>query len=156
MDWGDELCMRPCLAHSDNFLLETAQSITQLQAILMWALEKWYLFRYVSIIFTVRRVRKCYRHALSWSMSGNNYFMAADHRIFITLRPRQNGRHFADDIFKCIFLTKILGSQLTIFQHWFRKWLGADQATSRCLNQWWLVYWRIHVSLGLNELYIVT
>ena len=24
--------------------------------------------------------------------------------IINTLRPRQNGRHFADDIFKCIFL----------------------------------------------------
>ena len=24
----------------------------------------------------------------------------------ITLRPRQNGRHFADDIFKCIFLNE--------------------------------------------------
>ena len=42
--------------------------------------------------------------------------------------------------------------QITIFQHWFRKWLGADQATSHYLNQWWLVYWRIYVSLGLNEL----
>ena len=26
--------------------------------------------------------------------------------IINTLRPRQNGRHFADDIFKCIFLTE--------------------------------------------------
>ena len=26
---------------------------------------------------------------------------------FNTLRPRQNGRHFADDIFKCIFLNEI-------------------------------------------------
>ena len=26
----------------------------------------------------------------------------------ITLRPRQNGRHFADDMFKCIFLNKNL------------------------------------------------
>ena len=27
--------------------------------------------------------------------------------LFInTLRPRQNGRHFANDIFKCIFLNK--------------------------------------------------
>ena len=26
--------------------------------------------------------------------------------IIITLRPRQNGRHFADDIFKCIFLNE--------------------------------------------------
>ena len=27
--------------------------------------------------------------------------------------------------------------QLTIFQHWFRLWLGAGQATSHYLNQWW-------------------
>ena len=44
--------------------------------------------------------------------------------------------------------------QLRIFQHWFRSWLGADQATSHDLNQWWLVYWRIYASLGLNELMI--
>ena len=79
------------------------------------------------------------------------------------LRPRQNGRHFADDIFKCIFVNEnarvsikiskllFLMIQLTIFQHRFR-WLGAGQASSHCLNQWWLVYWRIYASLGLNEL----
>ena len=42
--------------------------------------------------------------------------------------------------------------ELTIFQHWFRWWLGAVQATSHYLNQWWLVYWRIYASLSLNEL----
>ena len=42
--------------------------------------------------------------------------------------------------------------QLTIFHHWFRSWLGAVQATSHYLNQWWLVYRRIFASLGLNEL----
>ena len=42
--------------------------------------------------------------------------------------------------------------QLTIFQHWFRKWLGAVQATSHYLNQCWLVYRRIYASRGLNEL----
>ena len=49
--------------------------------------------------------------------------------------------------------------QLTIFHHWFRQWLGAGQATNHCLNQWWLVYWRIYASywriyasFGLNEL----
>ena len=42
--------------------------------------------------------------------------------------------------------------QLTIFQHWFRYWLGAVQATSHYLNQWWLVYWRIYASLSLSEL----
>ena len=39
-----------------------------------------------------------------------------------------------------------------IFQHWFRYWIGADQATSRFLNQWWQVYWRIYASLILHEL----
>ena len=29
--------------------------------------------------------------------------------------------------------------QLTIFQHWFRWWLGAGQATRHYLNHWWLV-----------------
>ena len=45
-----------------------------------------------------------------------------------------------------------LGVQLTISQHWFRWWLGADQATSHYLNQWWLDYRRKYASLGLNEL----
>ena len=30
--------------------------------------------------------------------------------------------------------------QLINFQHWFRQWLGAVQATSHDLNQWWSVY----------------
>ena len=42
--------------------------------------------------------------------------------------------------------------ELTIFQHWFRQWLGTDQATSHLLDQWWLIYWRIYASLGINEL----
>ena len=32
-------------------------------------------------------------------------------------------------------------------------YLGADlRVTSHYLNKWWLVYWRIYVSLGFNEL----
>ena len=42
--------------------------------------------------------------------------------------------------------------QSTRFQHWFRYWIGADQATSHYLNQWWLDCWRLYASLGLNEL----
>ena len=42
--------------------------------------------------------------------------------------------------------------QSTIFQHWFRWWLGAGQATSHYLNQLWLIYRRIYASLGLDEL----
>ena len=49
-----------------------------------------------------------------------------------TLRPRQDGHHFPDDIFKCIFLIEMykfrlrfhsrlfLRVQLRIFQNWFR------------------------------------
>ena len=44
------------------------------------------------------------------------------------------------------------GVQLTIFQHWFRQWFGARQATSQYLNQGWFVNWRIYASFGLNEL----
>ena len=40
---------------------------------------------------------------------------------------------------------------LILFQHWFRYWLDADQATNHYMNQWWLVYWRIYASPGLNE-----
>ena len=42
--------------------------------------------------------------------------------------------------------------QLTIFQHWFRYWLVADQATSHYLNQCWLDNRRIYASLGLNDI----
>ena len=77
-----------------------------------------------------------------------------------TLRPRQNERHFPDGIFKWIFLNEnawisiqfhwslFLMFQITIFHHWFRSW----SAPSHCLNQWWIAYWRIYASLGLNEL----
>ena len=42
--------------------------------------------------------------------------------------------------------------QLTIFQHWFRKWLGTGQeATSHYLNQWWLIYLHIYKSLILMQ-----
>ena len=40
-----------------------------------------------------------------------------------------------------------------IFQHWFRKWLGADQATSHYLNQSWpnslkrITVWNGHAQL---------
>ena len=38
------------------------------------------------------------------------------HKSINTLRPRQNGRHFPDDIFKCIFLIKMFKFLLRF--HW--------------------------------------
>ena len=84
-----------------------------------------------------------------------------------TLRPRQNCRHFADDMLKSIFLNDwmkmyefcvrfhwnlFLRFEFTIFQLWFRWWLGTYQATSHYLNQLWLVYRCIYASLSPNEI----
>ena len=89
---------------------------------------------------------------------------ASANKIFNTLRPRQmdaiSQTTFSNAFswmkmfeFRLKFHWSLfLGFQLTIFQHWFRYWLGAVQATSHYLNQWWLVYWRIYASLSLNEL----
>ena len=76
-----------------------------------------------------------------------------------TLRPRQNGRHFEMYFleWKCMNFDQdfswnvFLMFELSIFPHWFRSWLGTDQATTHYLNQWWLEYRRIYASLGLNE-----
>ena len=66
----------------------------------------------------------------------------------------------ADDIFKLLdfdanfteVISMFVVVQLTIIQHWFRWWLGVDQATSHYLNQSWLDYRCIVASFGLNEL----
>ena len=58
--------------------------------------------------------------------------------IFNTLRPRQNGRQCPDDIFNCIFLVKIMA--------WRRP------GDSHYVNHRWLVYRRIYMPFGPNEL----
>ena len=43
------------------------------------------------------------------SVNGRSIYKDDPHPTMFTLntlRPRQNGRHFADDIFKCIFLNE--------------------------------------------------
>ena len=84
---------------------------------------------------------------------------------FNSLRLRQIRCHFADGTFKCIFLMKmfelqlkflwiiLLGFQLIIHQHWFRSWLGAEQATSHYLNQWGPVHWRLSNSSAISQWY---
>ena len=63
-----------------------------------------------------------------------------------SLRPRQNGHHFADDIFKCIFLNKNLGISLKVSLKF------VPTVRSHYMNQWLLVNWRIYAPLGLNDL----
>ena len=101
-------------------------------------------------------------------LSGNHLVLVSNMQgakiVTNVLRPIQNGRRFADDVFKYIFLNNnvwipmkfhcslFLRVQLTIPQRRFRSWLGAVKATSHYLNQWWLDYLRIYASLGLNKL----
>ena len=44
-------------------------------------------------------------HAWPWSQSNRSQGINRNTAL-VTLRPRQNGRRFTDDIFKCIFLNK--------------------------------------------------
>ena len=69
--------------------------------------------------------------------------------LFNSSPPGQNGHHFADVIFRCIFWMKSfalrlkfhwslpLRVQLKITPHWFRYWLGTEQVASHYLNQCW-------------------
>ena len=73
-----------------------------------------------------------------------------------TLRPRQNGCRFADDTFKRIFLNENVRISIEISLKFVPKGpINNNQALVQImayLNQWWLVYWSIYASLGLNEL----
>ena len=75
---------------------------------------------------------------------------------FNTLRPRQNGRHFADDTFKRIFMNENVRISINISLKFVPKGLinntPAWSAPSHYLNQWWLIHWLTYASLGFNEL----
>ena len=80
--------------------------------------------------------------------------------LFNTLRPRQNGHHFADDTFKRIFLDEnvrvslkfVLKGPIDNIPALVQIMAWRRSGTSHYLNQWWLIRWRIYASLGLNEL----
>ena len=86
---------------------------------------------------------------------------------FNTLRPRQNGRHVADNIFKCIFLNENIWipiniSSLNFVPHGLIDSqygsIGSDNGLAPTRRQAiiWTndgqVWWRVYASLGLNEL----
>ena len=68
-----------------------------------------------------------------------------------TLRVRQHGRHFPDDIYRCIFLSENIWISIQISLKFVPKgpinnipslvqmmaWRPTGQATSHYLNQWW-------------------
>ena len=78
--------------------------------------------------------------------------------LIITLRQRQNGRHFADDIFKCIFLNENGWISLKISLKFVPK-VPIDNILTLVQIMAWgrpgdkpLDHWRIYASLGPNEL----
>ena len=91
--------------------------------------------------------------------------VATSHMIFFnSRRPRQNGRHFADDIFKRIFLNENVWISFKISPKFVPQvqinnipalveimaWRRLGE--SHYQNQWWLVYWHIYGSFDLNDL----
>ena len=73
--------------------------------------------------------------------------------IHNTFRPRQTVRHFADDIFKCIFVNGNVWISLKMSLKFVpMNRINIISTLVHFLNQWWLVYWRIYASLGLTEL----
>ena len=94
------------------------------------------------LLMACQRQEPSIRQAWYWAIS-----------IFVvrltTFRRRQNDRRFQTIFAKTFSWLRMyefrsrfhwslfLRVQLTIFHHWLRQWLGAGQATSHCLNQWW-------------------
>ena len=76
-----------------------------------------------------------------------------------TLRPRQNGRYFPDDIFKCTFWNENVWISIKISLKFVSKCPIGNVPTLVQIMAWTsysLVYWRICASLGLNVLIIVS
>ena len=72
-----------------------------------------------------------------------------------TLRPRQNGRHFPDDIFKCIFLNEDVRISIQISLKFVPKGpINSIPALVQIMawRQSAPIYRRIYASLDLNEL----
>ena len=81
---------------------------------------------------------------------------------FNTLRPRQNGRHYSDGIFKCILLNDDVWISLKVSLKFVPKvrinnivafvYMMAWRRPCHHLNQLCLYYLRMYASLGFNEL----
>ena len=64
-----------------------------------------------------------------WGRDGMNISQTTFSNVFSSMKMFEFRKEFHWSLFPRV--------QFTIFQHWFRLWLGAGQATSHYLNQWW-------------------
>ena len=60
------------------------------------------------VISWLLKMKPTWTQAMAWYFPWANIDPALYHHVLVfnSLRPRQNGRHFPDDIFKCIFLNE--------------------------------------------------
>ena len=84
---------------------------------------------------------------------------------FDTLRPRQRGHRFPDDILKWIFMNENTRISINISLNFVPRYpiynipalvqimVWRRPGDNRHLNQWRSVYWRIYASSGLNEIW---
>ena len=73
-----------------------------------------------------------------------------------TLTPRQDGRKFPDDIFKCIFLNENMEISIKISLKFIPRGPINNIPELVQIMAWRrpsLVYWRMYASLGLNEFF---
>ena len=114
------------------------------QSLLQRTKPKWHSYLLIILFYSGQQLVRCiptwYLNTLRRKMAA--IFQTTFSNAFSSMKINEFWFHWS----------LVPSVQLTIFHHWFRYWLGVDQATSHYLNQWWLVYWRIYASLGLNEL----
>ena len=115
--------------------------------------------------------RKFYKmmFCVMWWLLGYTKRYVASHEIKLiipvnTLRPGQNGRHFPDDILKCIFLNEKVPISFEISLRFVRGLINNILALvqimawrlpgDKSLSEPMVVSLRIYASRGLNELII--
>ena len=102
---------------------------------------------------------------ITWTKSLSNHLcLYASPALINTLRPRQDGLHFADDIFTCNFLNGNCCILIKFSLKYVRKGPIDNNPALVQIMAWrrpgdkplsepmMLVYWRIYASLCLNEL----
>ena len=85
------------------------------------------------------------RKVLKSTMENDPYMNSTHNRSVNTLRPRQNGCHFADNIFEFIFFQKLFCFASNFIEIYLQgsSWqnsstdLAAKQMTNHYLNAWW-------------------
>ena len=121
--------------------------------------DKWYTLK--GVCYFYGRCSVAHRECSGWFSMAHETSYRKISQGLNTLRPRQNGRYFPDDIFECIFLKENVWIPIKISLKSVPKSpinnipaFGSENglATSHYLKQWWLDYRRIYTSPGPYEL----